>query len=243
MGKRELAPMKPQVYGDPRPAEYFDRFHARARTREPDWIYPLVRVVSRPYCRLLYRLRAEGTERVPAQGPVILAPNHFSAMDHWFVGLLLRRQVRFMAKSQLFKGPFFEFVLSHAGAFPVRRGQHDEESMITATTILERGGVLVLYIEGGRSRSGQIGTSAKPGIGRLALQTGAPVVPAAIHGSERARNWKRLEFPSVTVRYGEPLWFGTEPDPPRERQQRIADEVLATVRRLHAEVAASSAAQ
>ena len=74
--------------------------------------------------------------------------------------------------------------------------------MITATTILERDGVLVMYIEGGRSRTGQIGTKAKPGIGRLALQTGAPVVPVVIYGSERVRNWKRLEFPNVTVRYG-----------------------------------------
>jgi 1-acyl-sn-glycerol-3-phosphate acyltransferase len=239
MGQRDLAPMKPQVYLDPRPGGYFDRFHARARARDPDWIYPLLRVVSYPYCRLLYRLRAQGIEQVPDQGPVILAPNHFSAMDHWFVGLLLPRQVRFMAKSQLFKGPLFEFVLSHAGAFPVRRGQHDEESMITATTILERSGVLVLYIEGGRSRSGQISTNARPGVGRLALQTGAPVVPVAIYGSERARNWKRLEFPAVTVSYGEPIRFRSEAQPSRERQQQLADEVLATVRRLHAELTAS----
>jgi 1-acyl-sn-glycerol-3-phosphate acyltransferase len=242
MRERELAPMKPQVYADPRPAEYFDRFHTRARTRDPDWIYPLLRVVSRPYCRLLYRLRAQQVERVPRQGPVILAPNHFSAMDHWFVGLLLPRQVRFMAKSQLFKGPLFEFVLSHAGAFPVRRGHHDEQSMITATTILERDGVLVLYIEGGRSRSGEIGTTAKPGVGRLALQTGAPVVPVAIHGSERARNWKRLEFPAVTVRYGDPMRFGFEADPSHERRQQIADAVLARVRDLHRELSASLAA-
>ncbi len=239
MGKRELAPMQPQVYIDPRPAEYFDRFHARARARDPDWIYPLLRVVSYPYCRLLYRLRAQEVERVPAQGSVILAPNHFSALDHWFVGLPLPREVRFMAKSQLFRGPLFEFVLSHAGAFPVRRGQHDEESMITATTILERGGVLVLYIEGGRSRSGQISTTARPGIGRLALQTGAPIVPVALFGSERVRNWKWLEFPAVAVRYGEPLRLGTEPSPSRGRQQQVADHVLATVRRLHAELAAA----
>jgi 1-acyl-sn-glycerol-3-phosphate acyltransferase len=242
MDRSDLAPMKPQVYVDPRPAEYFDRFHARARTRDPDWIYPLLRFVSFPSCRLLYSLRTQAIERVPAAGPVILAPNHFSVMDHWFVGVLLPRQVRFMAKSQLFKGPLFEFVLSHAGAFPVRRGQHDEESMITATTILERGGVLVMYIQGGRSRSGEIGTNARPGIGRLALQTGAPVVPVAIYGSERVRNWKRLEFPDVTVRYGEPIRFGLEPDPSRVRQQQVADETLERVRELHAKLSASLAA-
>jgi 1-acyl-sn-glycerol-3-phosphate acyltransferase len=234
----DLAPMRPQVYVDPRPAEYFARFHDRARSRGPDWLYPLLRLVSQPV-RLLFRLRALDLAGVPTHGPLILAPNHFSAMDHWFVGLLLPRQVRFMAKSQLFKGPFLEFVLSHAGAFPVRRGQHDEEAIITAQTILGQGGVLVMYVEGGRSRSGQIGSSARPGIGRLALETGAPVVPVAIHGSERARNWRRFEFPAVTVRYGEPLSFEVELGPSRERQQAVADQVLAAVRTMHRELEAN----
>ena len=233
----DLAPMRPQVYVDPRPANYFDRFHERARSRGPDWIYPLLRIVSQPV-RLAYRLRAVDLANVPARGPVILAPNHFSGLDHWFVGLLLRRQVRFMAKSQLFKGPFLEFVLSHAGAFPVRRGQRDEQAIITAQTILGQGGVVVMYVKGGRSRSGRIGTSARPGIGRLALETGAPVVPVAIRGSERARNWRRLEFPAVTVRYGEPLRFEVELEPSRERQQAVADEVLAAVRTMHGELRA-----
>jgi 1-acyl-sn-glycerol-3-phosphate acyltransferase len=233
-----LTPMKAQVYLDPRPERYFARFHARARERGPDWLYPLLRVLSYPYVLALYRLRAQGLGNVPARGPVILAPNHFSAMDHWFVGLLLRRQVRFMAKSQLFNGPFLEFVLSHAGAFPVRRGQGDEDAIITAQTILRRGGVLVMYVEGGRSRSGEIGRRARSGIGRLALETGAPIVPVAIHGSERARNWRRLEFPAVTVRYGEPVRFEVELEPSRERQQQIADHVLERVRAMHASMSA-----
>jgi 1-acyl-sn-glycerol-3-phosphate acyltransferase len=234
MARDELAPMKEQVYVDPRPAEYFDRFHAYARRHEPDWLYTFVRVVSYPYCRLVFRLRARDKENVPNRGGVILAPNHFSAMDHWFVGLLLRRRVRFMAKSQLFKGPVLEFILSHAGAFPVRRGRHDEESITTAMRILRDGGVLVIYPEGGRSRSGKIGeTGARPGIGRLALESGAPVVPVTIHGSERARNWRRLQFPSVTVAYGAPMDFGQQTKTDRLRQQQVADEVLAAVRELH----------
>jgi 1-acyl-sn-glycerol-3-phosphate acyltransferase len=225
--------MRPQVYLDSRPAEHFDRFHTRARRREPDWIYPLLRVLSQPI-RLVYKLRAEGLDNVPARGPAILAPNHFSALDHWFVGLLVRRPVRFMAKSQLFSGPFLEFVLSHAGAFPVRRGQADGEAVITAETILARGGLLVMYLEGGRSRSGVIGTRARPGVGRLALETGAPIIPVMVCGSERARNWRRLEFPAVTVRYGEPMQFEVEPRPTRERQQAVADDVLSRVREMHA---------
>ncbi len=229
----DLAPLKPQVYLDPRPASYFERFHTRARTREPDWVYTFVKVVSYPYCRFAFRLRAGDAERVPATGPVILAPNHFSAMDHWFVGILLPRRVRFMAKSQLFKGRFLEFLISHAGAFPVRRGQHDEEAIVTAIRILESGGVLVMYPEGGRSRSGRIGTKARPGIGRLALETGVPVVPVAVIGSERVRNWHRLRLPAVVVSYGAPLRYEPEPEPTLEHQQQVADEVLAAVRKLH----------
>jgi 1-acyl-sn-glycerol-3-phosphate acyltransferase len=237
----QLAPMKPQVYLDERPAAYFDRFHRRARTREPDWVYSFVRAVSYPYCRLVFRLRAQQLELVPLDGPVILAPNHFSAMDHWFVGILLPRRVRFMAKSQLFRGAFLEFLLPHAGAFPVRRGQRDEQAITTALAILTRGGVLVIYPEGGRSRNGVIGTSARPGVGRLALQSGAPIVPVAVHGSERARNWRRLQVPAVTVRYGEPMRFGLDANPSRERQQQVADATLATIRELYREASEKAA--
>jgi 1-acyl-sn-glycerol-3-phosphate acyltransferase len=147
-----------------------------------------------------------------------------------------------MAKSQLFRGPLLEFALSHLGAFPVRRGHHDEEAVLTARAILAQGGLLVMYVEGGRSRSGEIGARARPGVGRLALETGFPVIPVAICGSERARNWKRLEFPAVTVRYGEPLRFGVESGPSRERQRQVADEVLARVRAMHAELKPASPA-
>lgn len=236
MARQKLASLKPQVYLDQRPEAYFERFHARARSREPDWVYTFIKVVSYPYCRIVFRVHARDPGNVPTAGPVILAPNHFSAMDHWFVGILLRRRVRFMAKSQLFKGRFLEFILAHAGAFPVRRGHRDEEAIATALTILSHGGMLVIYPEGGRSRSGRIGDSARHGIGRLALESGAPVVPVAINGSEQARNWRRLRFPSVTISYGEPIRFGHEPGAPRQRHQAVADEVLAAVRRLHDEL-------
>ncbi len=125
------------------------------------------------------------------------------------------------------------------GAFPVRRGQHDEEALETTRTLLDRGDAIVMYPEGGRSRSGEIGTRARPGIGRLALEGGIPVVPIAVHGSERARNWRRLEFPAVTVRYGGPLRPVAEPEASPQRQQEFADEVLAAVRELHREIVGS----
>src|SRR6202049_2049144 len=200
----DLAPMREQVYTDPRPKEHFDRFHTRARTREPDWAYELVRVVTSLYAYALLRARAISTDKVPGAGAVILAPNHFSFMDHFLMGCYIRRKVRFMAKSQLFKPPM-QFIYSHGGVFPVRRGAGDEETFTTAETILANGGAITMYCEGGRSRTGKVGEQAKRGIGRLALETGAPVVPIAIHGSSRIRNWKRLQFPEVTVQYGDEI--------------------------------------
>src|SRR3974390_77307 len=117
----ELAPMRPQVYVDPRPEEYFDRFHERARTRGPARVYEAVRLVTSLYAYTFFRARAISTEKVPGSGAVILAPNHFSFMDHFLMGCYIRRKVRFMAKSQLFKPPM-EWIYTHGGVFPVRRG-------------------------------------------------------------------------------------------------------------------------
>src|SRR3954454_19822284 len=167
----ELATMRAQVYKDPRPASYFDRFHARARTREPDWVYSAVRMLTTLYSWAFFRLRGVAAEKVPTQGPVILAPNHFSFMDHFFLGVSIRRKVRFMAQSQLFTRPM-QWIYTHGGVFPVRRGYSDEEAFIPATGILGRGGCVAMYCEGGRSRSGELG-QAKPGVGRLALESGA----------------------------------------------------------------------
>ena len=143
---------------------------------------------------------------------MIIAPNHSSFMDHFFVGAFIRRRVRFMAKSQLFARPM-QFVYTHGGVFPVRRGYRDEEAFITANTILSRGGLIVMYCEGGRSRTGKLSDQPKRGIGRLALESGATIVPAAIHGSSKVRNWKRLQFPKVTVQYGEPMRWEAVDDP------------------------------
>ena len=222
----ELSKMKPQVYKDPRPAEYFDalpRAHARAAARTGStsssaWC-------SRRYLVFVFRARCIDSDKVPAEGPAIVAPNHFSFLDHFFVAVYMRRKVHFMAKSQLFKRPM-QFIYTHGGVFPVRRGHRDEEVVrdrardprAAATSI-------VMYAEGGRSRTGELG-EAKPGVGRLALETGAPVVPTAIVGTERARNWKRLQFPKVTVQYGDPVRFEQVEEPTREQSQAAADVVF-----------------
>jgi 1-acyl-sn-glycerol-3-phosphate acyltransferase len=228
--------IKPQRYKDPRPQEYFDRFHERVRTREPEAkVYEVVRTAMVLNALITFRARGFGSENVP-NGPVILAPNHASFMDHFFAGAFVRRRIQFMAKSQLFQRGPSQWIFSHGGVFPVRRGHADEEGFITAFAILQRGGPIGMYCEGGRSRTGELADEARPGIGRLALQSGAPVVPVAILGSYQVRNWKRLQFPRVTVQYGEPFKFERHQQPTRERQQEAADYILAQIRRLHSEL-------
>jgi 1-acyl-sn-glycerol-3-phosphate acyltransferase len=120
--------------------------------------------------------------------------------------------------------------------FPVRRGFADEEAFITARSILDRGGVIAMYSEGGRSRTGKLWDNVRPGIGRLALQSGAPVVPIAILGSSRVRNWKRLRFPKVTVLYGDPIQWQRVDDPTRDQQQQVANAIFDEVRKLYAQL-------
>jgi 1-acyl-sn-glycerol-3-phosphate acyltransferase len=228
--------LKPQVYHDPRPEEYFERFQERARRGKAGWTYEPVRLFVVPYMLLFFRIQGVGAENVP-NGPVILAPNHGSFMDHFFSGSYIRRRVRFMAKSQLFSNAVSNYIFSHGGVFPVRRGHQDEEAFATAFRLLDQGDAIVMYPEGGRSRTGSLAAEAKPGIGRLALQSGAPVVPIAISGSHRVRNWKRLQFPKVLVRYGEPFRFERVDEPTREQQQEVADYILDRIRELHTQLA------
>ena len=186
------------------------------RAREPEAkVYEAVRLVTVMHAVITFRARCIDTQNVPNGGPLILAPNHASFMDHFFAAGFIRRRVQFMAKSQLFGPPVSTYIFSHGGVFPLRRGHADEEAFITAFRILQRGGAVGMYCEGTRSRNGKIGEEARPGIGRLALESGASVVP---------------------IRYGEPLRFEVVAQPTREQQQRVADQILDRIRKMHDEM-------
>jgi 1-acyl-sn-glycerol-3-phosphate acyltransferase len=223
--------VKEQVYKDQRPAEHFARFHDRTRAKRPNWVYDVVRLVLTPCILLFYRARCIDSPNVPADGAAIIAPNHFSFLDHFFVAVYLRRKVQFMAKSQLFKRPL-QFIFDNGGVFPVRRGHHDDEAFKTARAVLARGDIVVMYAEAGRSRTGELG-KPRHGMGRLALESGVPVVPTAITGTEKARNWKRLQFPKVTVQFGKPLRFEAAGHPTRDQAQAASEIVFDRVRVLH----------
>jgi 1-acyl-sn-glycerol-3-phosphate acyltransferase len=226
--------LKPQVYKDARPPEYFTHFHERSR-KGIGWVYNVVRVILTLPTILIFRARAIGVENMPDKGKVIVTPNHFSQMDHFFAAVFLHRKVQFMAKSQLFKNPAIKYIFKHGGVFPVRRGHHDEEAFRTADTILERGGTVLMYAEGGRSRTGDL-REPKRGIGKIALETGVPIVPVAIHGSAHVRGWRRLQFPKVTIQYGEPVTFPVKADPSRDEQQQVANQVFDRVRAMYVDL-------
>ena len=235
MSESELGKMKAQVYHDERGAERFAKYHARARRRGPDWVYDALRLPMVAFALLCFRARAIDSDKVPASGPLILAPNHASYLDHFFIGIFIRRKLRFMAKSQLFRFPL-AFVYSHGGVFPVRRGARDDDAFVTAEQILENGGCVAMYCEGGRSRTGQLAERAKPGIGRLALDTGATIVPVAIHGSHKVRNWRRGRFPKIVVKYGDPMRFERLEEPTREQRQQAADAIFDEIKAIYAEL-------
>jgi 1-acyl-sn-glycerol-3-phosphate acyltransferase len=231
-----MSDLKPQKYKDPRPPEEFTEFHEHSRTHAPNWVYQAVRLVTTPVSLSIYRTRSIEVDNVPAAGPVILAANHFSNYDHFLAGVWLRRRIRFMAKSQMFRqNRILDFIYKYGGVFPIRRGHADEESFRTVHAILDNGGCVMIYCEGGRSRSGELGT-AKPGVGRAALETGYPVVPVAIHGSQGIRSWRKLVFPKITIRYGEPITFDVVESPTREQQLEAADEIFSHVREMYEEL-------
>jgi 1-acyl-sn-glycerol-3-phosphate acyltransferase len=117
--------------------------------------------------------------------------------------------------------------------FPVRRGYRDEEAFITARAILDRGGAIAMYCEGGRSRDGGLSDRPKPGIGRLALESGVPIVPVAIYGSAKVRNWRRGQFPKVTVQYGDPIRYEQVADPTRDQQMVVAEDIFSEIKVLY----------
>jgi 1-acyl-sn-glycerol-3-phosphate acyltransferase len=159
--------------------------------------------LSWPVLYGLYRLHARGRENVP-EGGCVLACNHVSSFDPWAVGIPLwpRRFLRFMAKSELYWFPL-DKVVDAAGAFPVRRGQHDTEAIETAVRLAREGNVIAMFPEGTRRTKGLVKRfEARPrsGAARIALEAGVPLVPAAVKGTDKLTRLGRL-----SVAYGAPV--------------------------------------
>jgi 1-acyl-sn-glycerol-3-phosphate acyltransferase len=180
-------------------------------------------MVLKPAILAYFRLRRLGREHIPAGG-VILAANHRSFLDPFVIGCCLPRPIYFVAKQELFKNPLTGWFLNCMGAFPVRRGESDEESVATALALLERGQAVVIFPEGTRIRAGSL-AKPKRGVGRLALESGAPVVPTAVTGSERARSGWKIRPVRVHVRCGPPLTFPRVEDPSRFLAGEVTERI------------------
>jgi 1-acyl-sn-glycerol-3-phosphate acyltransferase len=191
-------------------------------------LYLPVRAILLPFFLLYFRLERLGRDHIPTSGPVLLAANHRSFLDPFVIGALMRRPVYYMAKRELFERRWQAFLLGSLGAFPVDRGAGDEQAMATARAILERGDCLVIFPEGTRVRPGPLGRPHR-GVGRLALQTGARVVPVAVIGTEDIRHGWRIRPHKVTLRCGCPLRFPIAESPSPSIALGVAERIWACV--------------
>jgi 1-acyl-sn-glycerol-3-phosphate acyltransferase len=159
--------------------------HAFARERGTSrLVYAVVRAILMPIAKLVFRLKVTGAEYVPDEGGAIIAPNHKSMYDPFFVGLATKRPLHYMSKDDLFDGRSGRLLLD-LGAYPVIRGTADPEALETSRIHLEAGRLLVLFPEGTRVRDPDALRAPRRGAGRLALETGVPIVPCAITGTDR----------------------------------------------------------
>ncbi len=184
--------------------ERFNAYHEFAREHGVNrLVYMLVRLVLVPFFLIWFRLERQGREHARADGGLIVASNHRSFLDPFVIGALLpwRRQIQFVAKVELFENRWQAWILNRLGAFPIRRGQSDEAAIDTARLAVQRGGTVVIFPEGTRIRQGSLGRP-KRGVGRLALESGVPVLPVAVIGSEQVRRGWRVRPRKVRLRAG-----------------------------------------
>jgi 1-acyl-sn-glycerol-3-phosphate acyltransferase len=181
--------------------------HTRAREKGVNpFVYWLVRALFQPFFHLYFRMARIGREHIPSEGPVIVAANHRSFLDPFVIATMARRPMYYVAKKELFRQRWLAWILNALGAFPVDRGAADAESIGTAKAILARGDIVLIFPEGTRTRPGSLGRP-KRGVGRLALETGAPVVPVAVIGTEAVRRGWRIRPHKVRIRAGRALRF------------------------------------
>jgi 1-acyl-sn-glycerol-3-phosphate acyltransferase len=196
---------------------------ARGRGVNP-LVYWGLRAILQPFFHLYWRLSRIGREHIPATGPFIIAANHRSFLDPFVIAVMARRPIYFMTKKEAFINRPAAWLLASLGAYPIDREGGDQEAMDTTKAILARGDGVLIFPEGTRTRPGPLGRP-KRGVGRLALETGAPVVPVAIIGSEDVRKGWRIRPHKVRIRAGAPLTFPQVEQPSRHLAAAVTDRI------------------
>jgi 1-acyl-sn-glycerol-3-phosphate acyltransferase len=195
--------------------------------RAAEAVWGVGRLTLQPLVQVFARLRVYGSERVPREGGIVVAGNHFSWIDPPALGAASPRTLYYMAKMEIHGAPGLGALIRAFGCFPVRRGESDREAVRMMREIVREGLALGLFVEGTRQRSGVPG-EVLPGAAMVALQEGVPVVPVAVHGSQ---TWKPGNFHPVSIAWGEPIPFDGLPR--GGRGYREASAVLqAEIRRL-----------
>jgi len=169
-------------------------------------LYPFIHFLVRVFFTLMGGYRVEGRENIPAEGPVIIAPNHVSMVDPPLIAIAFPRTIKIMAKIELFKVPILGPLISHLAAFPVHRGQPDRAALRRAIEYLDEGWPVLIFPEGTRGDGAGLGALEK-GVLLIANKTGAPIMPAYISGTFHMlpRGAKRMRRSRVKVRFGPPL--------------------------------------
>jgi 1-acyl-sn-glycerol-3-phosphate acyltransferase len=192
-----------------------------------DAVWPAGRYSLGALARLVARLRIYGRERIPRQGGLVLALNHFSWIDIPLFAVANPRNTYFVAKVEAHAVPGLGRFIRAFGSFSVRRGESDREAVRRMREIVREGNVLGVFVEGTRQRAGVPGV-VQPGAAMAALQEDVPVVCGAIHGSIE---WRLGNFAPVSIAWGEPMRF--EGLPPGAKGYREASaEIQAEIRRL-----------
>jgi glycerol-3-phosphate dehydrogenase (NAD(P)+) len=207
--------------------ERLNAYHEYTRAHSVNWpLYLLARLFMLPFFLAYFRLGRTGRDHGRVRDGLIVAANHRSFLDPFVIGGTLpwRRPLNYVAKIELFERRWQGWLLSRLGAFPIRRGESDELAMETARRVVLRGGAVCIFPEGTRIRHGTL-AAPRRGVGRLALQTGAPVVPTAVFGSEHVRRGWRIRPRRVRVRLGRAMTFPRveHPSPP------LAESVTARI--------------
>jgi 1-acyl-sn-glycerol-3-phosphate acyltransferase len=193
-------------------------------------VYGLTRAIIVPLFRTYFRMRIDGADHIPREGAAVIAPNHKSFYDAFFIALTTPRPMRFMAKAELIE-PWYGAYLVRLGAFPVRRGESDEDALETAREVLRQGGLLALFPEGTRIRDPDSLGEPKRGAARLALEEGAPIVPAAITGTDHLFLGPLPKPKRVQVAFEEPVPVSALPSTPEAAGELIEEHVWPEVER------------
>ena len=203
-----------------------DRYYRRAREKRANLlIYGFVRVTFQAFFLVYFRFKRIGREHIPKHGPVIIASNHRSFLDPFVIACMARRPMYYVAKKEIFLyNRLLAWVLAALGAFPVDRGAGDADFIDTAKAILARGDIVLIFPEGTRTRPGSLGRPRR-GVGRLALETGVPVVPIAVLGTEAVRKGWRIRPQKVKIRAGRALTFPRVENPSIELAGAVTNRI------------------